>query len=559
MAGFPGQQLVTYLYLGMIGPQHYATPENKYRDTFFNYIPQWLVPGKEADDPAIEWAFYGLPPGKDLPWHEWIGPLLVWTPYLLALLGLHLCTAALLRRRWAEDEHMLFPLARVPVEMISYDSDRARFPAIFRHWLAWVFFLIPVIMYSKNALHYYFPAIPETDLTKDIGYVFTGRPWNRLNYLPYYLYFEMMGVAYLIADDIGFSLWFFWLFRRFMIVGREAAGLTGHQDFFTQQGYGGYILLAVIYLWYARHSFRDIVRKALWGAADVDDSGEPMPYRVSFWGFVACLAAIFLWGRVAGAQIWPLVPMFLLYLVSLTVLTRLVAEAGLFAVWTPLASSHQVVVDVLHSSTVGARNITIMSYMGWKIQDTASCTMANIMQGYKVADLARLRVRAACGLAVAALVVALFASHPPSLYAIYSHTVPALGWWPRNAGAGLGRTIQTLIEAPKEFTLGNYGNIALGAAVVYGLHLMRGRFAWWPFHPLAYAALNGPQFMGDRYGFSILVGWVVRKLVHRFGGYKAYLLFRYAAVGIIAGNAVVLLFWTIVHYFHPIPGVLIIE
>jgi hypothetical protein len=32
-----------------------------------------------------------------------------------------------------------------------------------------------------------------------------------------------------------------------------------------------------------------------------------------------------------------------------------------------------------------------------------------------------------------------------------------------------------------------------------------------------------------------------------------------AAVGIIAGNAIVLLFWTIVNYFYPIPQVLIIE
>jgi hypothetical protein len=69
----------------------------------------------------------------------------------------------------------------------------------------------------------------------------------------------------------------------------------------------------------------------------------------------------------------------------------------------------------------------------------------------------------------------------------------------------------------------------------------------------------GPQFMGDRYGFSIFIGWLVRRLVNRFGGYKTYRVFRHGAVGIIMGNAVVLIFWTIVHYFHPISGVLITE
>ncbi len=559
MSGFPGQQLVTYLYIGLVGCQHYATPENKYAETFFDYIPEWLVPSKSPDDPSVRWAFYGVPPGRSIPWGDWVGPLLVWTPYILAVLLLGATAVALMRRRWADEEHMLFPLAQIPVEMLSYDTERAAVPRVFRSWLFWGAFVIPVILYSKNALHYYFPAIPETDLTPDIGIVFTGRPWNMLNRFPYHYYFEMMGITYLVSDEMAFSLWFFWIFRRLGSVFRELAGLTGHNDFFTHQGIGAYTLLAGIYLWYARESLKQIARKALLGTGPFDDRGEPMSARVMFFGFIISLATIVIWGHLIGAAWWGSLFLMGTYLVSIIVLTRIVSEAGVFAVWTPFGSQEALLVKALGTHAVGPRSITALSIMGYKIRDTASLTAANVIQGYKMADSASLKPRAVCAMIFAALVLALFASHWPSLYAIYSHSIPGLGWWPRGSGNALGQGISQLILANKEFTLGNYGNMVLGGATMLFLNFMRQRFLWWPFHPLGYTALMGPSFMGDRYGFSIFLGWVVRRVTQRFGGYQAYRMGRAAAVGIIVGNAVVLLCWSIAHYIRPITGVLIIE
>lgn len=559
MSGFPGQQLVTYLYIGLIGAQHHASPENKYVETFFEYIPQWLVPSLDPDSPAIRWAFYGMPPGQTLPWHQWVIPLAVWTPYILALLMLGATATALLRRRWADEEHMLFPLAHIPVEMLTYDSEGARLPAVFRRWLFWAAFLVPVVMYSKNALHYYIPAIPETDLTPDIGMVFPGRPWNQLNWFPYHYYFEMMGITYLVSDEVAFSLWFFWIFRRLGGVFREMVGLTNHAEFFEHEGVGAYVFLALIYLWSARHSLAQIAERALWGRGGFDDSREPMSARMMLYGFFGSLAVIVLWGHAIGAAWWASLMLMAIYMVSIIVLSRIVSEAGVFAVWTPFGDQEKFIVRALGTKAVGARTITALSYMGYKIRDTASLTAGNVIQGYKMADLADLRPRMVWAMTAVALVVALFASHWPSLYAIYSRTVPGLGWWPKGTGNALGSGIAQLILNNQPFKAGHFGNMALGAATVVFLNFMRQRFLWWPFHPLGFTAIMGPQFMGDRYGFSIFIGWLVRRLTTRFGGFTAYRTGRAAAVGIIVGNAVVLLLWTIVHYFHPISGVLIIE
>lgn len=560
MAGFPGQQLATYLYLIMIAAQGYATPENKYLETFLPSVPNWMVPSKDPDAPVIRWAFQGMPMGQSLPWQPWVVPLLAWTPLLVAVMVLQLSLATLLRRRWAIHERVLFPLARIPVELVAYDSPAALFPACFRSPWFWVAFSIPVLIYSKNALHYYFPGIPETRLIRDIGWVFQDRPWTVLNGWQYNIYFEMIGVTYLVQDDMGFSLWFSWVLRKFIMVAREGYGLARHDEFFTHQGIGAYALLVLIYLWLARRSLAEAWRKALYNDPTVDDSEEPLSYRTAFVGLGLAVAAFLIWARVAGASVGYTLLTLLLYMISITVLTRLVAEGGLFAVWTPIAQPHTHVVNIFGPKAMGLRTVTILHYIGWKYGDTASCTMANIMQGYQVADLAALHPRWTAALIFASLLVGLFASHPGALYAIYSRSVPGLGWWPKAAFAGFGTSLNQLLQAPRMFTAGNYGNMALGAAVTAALQALRQRYVWWPLHPLGYVAIiGGPSWMGERYGFSILVGWVIRRIVQRFGGYRAYNAFRPAAIGIVAGNAVVLLTWTIVHYFHPISGVLIIE
>ena len=56
----------------------------------------------------------------------------------------------------------------------------------------------------------------------------------------------------------------------------------------------------------------------------------------------------------------------------------------------------------------------------------------------------------------------------------------------------------------------------LGIAEAGVLTWLRGRFAWWPFHPAAIA------FPVVRYGFSLLLVWLCKLLVIRYGGVQLY-------------------------------------
>lgn len=559
MAGFPGQQLVTYLYLGMLGPAYYAhaNPEARYQETFMGYLPSWMVPSKNGESPAILWAFEGVPEGAHLPWHPWVKPLLAWTPYLLALLVLQMCVAALLRRRWADEEQLTFPLARIPVELTSYSGERAPWPTAFRRPIFWLAFAVPVSIQSLYALHQYFPSLPQIDLNRNIGVV-GPKPWDELNFLPYSVYFGVIGITALIPSDIGFSLWFFWLARRFIAVARSALGYQQHWVFFEQQGLGAYVFLAAIYLWMARHTFVRAARDVF--LRREGDENEPASGRLAFLGCLGSIAAILLWGRLGGASPGPVLLMIGLWLAGIIVLTRLVSESGILVVWTAIGAPQVHVVRALGLEAVNPRTVTVASFMGWKIQDTASCTMASVMQGYRIGGLVRARPRAVFWLAAASLAVALFASHPASVKTIYALGVPKLGWWPRGAAESLPGTINALLTAPNPYKFGDYGNMITGAIVVGVLQALRLRFPWFPLSPLAFAFVMGPQFASDRYGFSIFVGWALKAGTVRMGGRRAFEVLRFAALGIIVGDAAVLSVWTAMRYFFPVGGeALIIE
>ncbi len=562
MAGFPGQQMVTYLYFAMIGSQYYAAGQgNQFATEVIPHIKSWMVPSMDPESPEIAWAFHGLPDGGAIPWRSWVGPLLAWTPMLLGILLIQFCASALLRRRW-EEERLTYPLAQVPVDLVTYDGPRAVFPRLFGSWLFWAGFAVPTLVYTKNALSFYYPDIRPINVVPNLGVLFGTPPWTNLDYFPVHFYFESIGATYLIPTATAFSLWFFWVARRFQYIARDQMGLLNHAQYVERQGIGAYHLLALLYVWGARRSLGPAFARAVGlgrGGAAAEDDDRPPVWAV--YGLGVGVAAVALWGRAAGAPVPAVLSTLGVWLAGLIVLSRLVAESGMFCVWTPMSPVQGTVISAWPGKNpLGAQAVTGLCFLGYKISDTASATMANILQGLRVTDLAGLKPSSAGWLMAAAMVLALFASHPASLWAIYSHGVYDLGWWCKEAPRGLPDAVHNYTTALTRYKWADaYLPMLWGAGIAAGLH--GARMAWhsFPLQALAYAASCGPSWMMDRYGFSIFLGWALKSSLLRYGSVALYNRVRPFPVGLIVGNACVLLFWTLYHYVRPIDGVLVIE
>ena len=109
-----------------------------------------------------------------------------------------------------DEEKLLFPIARIPLEITRGDVPFWR-NRVFHLGLA-----VPAVIESLNSLHYtFFPTLPyfhiKPDDTLNIMQYLTVKPWNSLGYFSLAFYPLAIGLTFLLTTDISFSCWFFYL------------------------------------------------------------------------------------------------------------------------------------------------------------------------------------------------------------------------------------------------------------------------------------------------------------------------------------------------------------
>ena len=72
---------------------------------------------------------------------------------------------------------------------------------------------------------------------------------------------------------------------------------------------------------------------------------------------------------------------------------------------------------------------------------------------------------------------------------------------------------------------------------------MRTYFLWWPFHPAGYAICT--QFGAEYYWSAIMIAWLIKTLVLRYGGYRAYRKTLPLMFGLVLGEYCMGAFWSV--------------
>ena len=553
MATIPGQDFAQHVYLNQLGVVYYATPEVAKPQLYLEGLNPDLVPSKNRRDPIVRWAFEGVPPGGQVPWGQWVRPLLVWTPFYFALYWVILCASALLAHRWEDQEKVLYPLTAVPAELVG--PDGRPWSSLLRNRLLWLCFLVPVAIYVVKGLHTYFPTVPDIDLQRQGAALFAEGPARVFNYLPLHLYPEMIGIAYLLSAEVGFSLWFFFWLRLIETFLRESVGLTAnHYDFFAFQTAGGYAVLSVALLWSARRYLEAAFRGGLRALAGRGEPADPL-HKTAAPGLILGLAFIVWWCAKVGMSVTWATLMYVSFVLVSLVVARVICEAGMFLYSSPFRLN-ELLFDLGGVKRMGAQNVTLMTMTSWaETRGTAAMTMPSVFMGFKLGTLGGTDRRLMFWSMYAGIVVSILASHVSCLYVIYNWSVPKLGWWPRGSALSATNTLARILESPHDMTVGNWTSLAGGAGLTLLLVAMRQRFLWWPWHPLGFVAWLGWPI--DRYWLSIFIGWLAKVAVVRFAGYKAFAHYRPAAFGLILGVCFILTVWLGIHMFVPGPPLLI--
>lgn len=565
----PGHGAENFFIPNLVGPFYYATPENKWLQFLEPNLKAWFTPsltssGKYNAEAVSGWY---LGNGGEIPWQAWLVPLVAWGTLIFASYIMLGCLSVMLRAQWAEREALAFPLLRLPLELTE-DVDRKDsygvIGSFFRNRIMWIGFGIATFIQVLNGLNQYFPDVPKFPLEINTGALFTERPWNQIGWTPMQVYPLAVGITYLLTTEISFSLWFFYWFTRFQLIGADMLGFVpgilpsavGHtvggansKTFIAYQQVGAYLIYAILVMWVGREHYRHILRRALRRvAARPDEKNEALSYPVAFWGFVLSFGFLVWWSWMAGMSVSVAGVLWLTYIIIAIALTRVVVEGGLLFVqqgWTPIGAIAQLVGSG-PGKWLAPNSIVPGTFMEASLMtDLRGFIMPSFVQGFKLAHDRRIPAKPLLALIFAVVLITLAMSLWMNVRLGYENGGLQLNSWFAVGGAQKpAQNANALIGGARDVSWLNWLWMGTGAAATWGMMLARTRFLWFPLHPIGYLmALTYPL---NRLWCSIFLGWLCKVLIMRFGGSTIY---RHATpffLGLVMGDVVMMLLWLVI-------------
>ena len=548
-----GPGCVQYLIPAIAAPFYFASPTNKFAETLHQYIPDWMVP---KNPETIRKLYEGLAPGEKIPWKEWLGPVTWWTLLILAVSFVGFCIVLLIRKQWLENEKLTFPLVNVPIEMVKEEGPNGQLiPALFKNPVMWIAFAIPAVLYSFRGLHFYFPAVPDTNgMLMMHWFQFTEKPWNQLSNFFMQNVFATIGLTYFVPSAVSFSIWFFYLLFQFQIIIGAIMGLqmvpypgeTFTRAFQAYQVSGGIIVLAVLLFWSMRHTLADIFRKIAKGGATPEEKEEAGTYKFAFWGLIIGFAFICAWGVSAGMKLWTVLLYFLIFFAIVTVVSRLMAEAGLFYIGYKVFP-FEFMLPFTGTQSVGGSGIMTSVIWNQGIQrEYRVDTMGFFLNNMKMGETAKMNRK----LLVSSMWVAILIGLPVAFFSVLSLMyknggVNVGGWWTTSVARDIvGRNAVRYITTPIKANVQDIITMVIGGGVTAFLFIMSRNFLWWPFHPIGYVMAGSYSIC--HLWWPTFLGWAAKTFVLRLGGLKIYQKLAPFFIGLVLGECVTIGGWVVV-------------
>ena len=174
----------------------FATPQNRWQELVWRNLPTWLTV-QEHD------VLEGLYHGQSSPYtaqvlRAWAAPALWWTLLVSAIMWVGLCLNSILRRRWADEEKLAFPITVLPVQLAD-----ARY-SLLRSRLFWLGTGVAAGIGVWNTLVGVLPMLPSIPTGWDFStLIANNRPWNFLRFGGISWDPFSIGLTYLIPLDLA--------------------------------------------------------------------------------------------------------------------------------------------------------------------------------------------------------------------------------------------------------------------------------------------------------------------------------------------------------------------
>ena len=517
----------------------FATPENEFSELFFPYLPRWLT----VSDKSVLRGYYMGDSSLYLAHNlkVWIPVVLSWLSLFLVLAFNFLCVNTILRRQWSEHEKLTYPIAQLPLEMTNPSSG------FFRNKRMWIGLGIAAGISLLNGLSFLYPEIPSLPIKRRY-YIITEGPLRllarddegiRISLYPY-----AIGILFLMPLDLLFSATFFCgMYRGELEVGRVTgwAGLPGY-PFHGPRILGAFFGLGVILFWVGRGHFARVIKSAFGGRVDTNDAGEPLPYRTAVWGLLAGLVLLAFLLRRAGMTFWVASAFGILFLISPFVMTRLRAEAGLFACFG--ISPRSMLSAWMGTRRLGAQNLTVMTICFFNSENRPQ-QMPHQLEAFKISEQANLSHRRMFAAILVATALGVLASFWVQLHLYYKFGADSGYFGPWALGHGhrwFGWLRDWIYPTDTDWTAITFAGVGFSGIIL--LAYLRSRLLWLPLHPLGYVAVGGGELPGDLV-LPLIICLVAKWIILKYGGIRSYRRAVPFFLGLVLGDFLMGSIWSL--------------
>jgi hypothetical protein len=555
-SGIPSSGMMRYLLPNIVAPTYFSDSVNRWEEKIWGESPEWL---RVTDKAAAHAFFVGYPKGQErIPWEAWATPLFAWGLFALFFLTATFCIANILRRQWVEYEKFAFPLVTLPVLLAEEPMPGQRVNALLRHPYLWIAVGLTTALHTLNGLHRLYPTFPEIRTRWNLLEFLITAPWNQIGTFNADLYPVVVGIAYLLPTEVAFSLWFFHLFYKAEILLGTVynwdmpapLGGAGQKQFHTLQVFGGGLAFLTWILWAARRHLRDVWQKAIGGprAAFIDDRGEMFSYRATLIALAAAYLGMTGWLLAARVPLLLIGAFLLLLTISVIVISYLVTQAG--TLYMAFSCGTLDYVGATRGTELFEPHAWYTTYrLEWSFcRDTRELLLSEVLNSARAADAGETSLRSLFRAMVAAIAVAFIVGGIAALALPYYHgggNAMASTWTYRTVPQRPLQQLGGAAIAPIPPVLSNGLHIVAGYIGVLGILLLRA-YKGLSLHPIGF--LGASTTAGHNLWVSLLIGWLARTLIQRYGGMKGYGAWLPFFLGLILGDALNGVVWIIIGY-----------
>jgi hypothetical protein len=517
-----------------------AGPANRWAEIMWPYLPPGLV---VTNRDALQGFFLGSssPYQRDILL-AWLQPAFWWTAWLTTTLWVTLCVSVIVRRRWADEEKLPFPMTALPLQLTDPSES------IFRTSAWWIGIVVSVSMGLLGLLNSFVPSVPTIPTYVDIGaFLNNNRPWDAIRTTSLTWGPWALGLTYLMPVDLTFSLIVFnLLWRAEYVFSRMQGWLTGAWGGFPygdQQVIGAYLALMFSVLYLDRQYLKQVFRKAVGLPSHLDDRGEAFSYRTAVFGALAGLG--FLWWFFSRSGMSPaIIGAFLAsFFLMVMAMVRMRAHIGPPSHWMYGTMPEFILTQFPGARAIGPGGLGLIAMMRPFMYEQDTQPSPYQLEALRMADRVNARPNHMAWVLAAVIPFIMLTYFWANLHVGYHFGLGAkadsdMTFVCRQGADKLDEWLRT----PGGPNWSGVESIGIGFVITALLMYIKLRAPLWPLHPLAFPLAF--SWTIDSMLPAIVITWTFKVLLLRYGGLRAHRRALPFFLALLAGTACVSLLAT---------------